>query len=98
MDEYVKGLNKKKAPKPKKAYHPFDDMMSWEDGSLNEKGTTRLFQHLVNTGQAYHLQGMYGRQANALLDAGIIKPPKNSKEKDAYGNPLHPYFESKRKK
>ena len=32
------------------------------------------WQHLVNTGLAWSLQGWFGRTAKAMLDAGVIKP------------------------
>ena len=49
-----------------------DQMMAWEDGSLDEDGTIALFQDLVNSGLAWQLQGMYGRQAMRLIQAGLV--------------------------
>jgi len=46
-------------------------MMDWEAGETSEEQTVELFQHLINTGLAWTLQGCYGRQAVALIDAGL---------------------------
>ena len=64
---------KSKKAKEKK----FDNVsyiMAYESGELSDKETLKLFQHLENTGQAYSLQGHYGRTATALIGAGLIKP------------------------
>jgi hypothetical protein len=47
-------------------------MISWEEGSLNEEDTIELFQTLVDNGMAWTLQGMYGRQAQRMIEAGLI--------------------------
>jgi hypothetical protein len=42
----------------------------FEEGTEDE--TIEAWQHLHDTGLAYRLQGCFGRQAQALLQAGII--------------------------
>lgn len=57
------------------ASKPFDTlgaMMAWEDGTLSDSDTLNLFQRLVDSGQAWTLQGAYGRTASALLANGEI--------------------------
>ncbi len=52
----------------------FGPMMDWEDGNLDDEQEVSLFQSLVNSGLAWQLQGMYGRRAQQLLDAGLVHP------------------------
>ena len=49
-----------------------DAMMAWEDGELSQEETTKLFQDLVNSGRVWQLNGCYGRQAQAMIEAGYI--------------------------
>lgn len=48
------------------------DIIAYEEGVLDEEGTLRFFQKLVDTGLAWTLQGHYGRTAQDLIDAGLI--------------------------
>lgn len=48
------------------------DVMAWEDDKLDDTQEDALFQHLVDTGLAWTLQGMYGRRAQDLLTEGRI--------------------------
>ena len=48
--------------------------MKYEYNQLTDEETIQLFQHLVNTGLAWQLQGSYGRTARAMIDNGIVSP------------------------
>lgn len=45
--------------------------INWENGDLSEDETAAGFQHLIDTGLAWQLQGMYGREAKRLIQAGL---------------------------
>ena len=57
----------------------------FEEGT--EAEILAAWQYLVDTGMAWKLQGWFGRQAMALLEAGIIEPKeaKNGAEGNARG-------------
>ena len=46
--------------------------MEYEGGNPTVKEMLELFGYLIKTGQAWSLQGMYGRQASALIENGWI--------------------------
>jgi hypothetical protein len=52
-----------------------DKMIQWEEGTLPYDDYIALFQDLVNSGMAWKLQGMYGREATTLLFSGEISSP-----------------------
>ena len=47
-------------------------IISYENGELEQHEVNELFQHLVDTGLAWSLQGSYGRTAMELISAGEI--------------------------
>ena len=52
-------------------------IMEYETGTLDDKGIIDLFAELVKTGQAWTLQGAYGRMAANLINAGYIDKKGN---------------------
>ena len=51
-------------------YDELDNIIAYEQGNLSEDDTIVLFQHLINNGHAWTLQGHYGRTARALIQEG----------------------------
>ena len=59
--------------------HEYDHVgaiIAYETGDLDDEATVELFQHLVDTGLAWQLQGSYGRMARTLIAAGCVLLPK----------------------
>jgi hypothetical protein len=56
---------------------PVEDFIDWEEGEMNEERAVEFFQRLINTGMAWTLQGSYGRQAQALIEAGMCTPKQS---------------------
>ena len=47
-----------------------DQIIDYENGELDEQDEIAMFQDAINSGMAWMLQGSYGRQAMALIEAG----------------------------
>jgi len=68
-----------------KGYDVTGGIIAYEEGEMNDEQTIELFQHLLDSGMVWGLQGHYGRTAMDLLEAGLLTPPKKQ-QKDYYGN------------
>lgn len=55
-----------------KEYDTVSAIIAYENGDLDDEATIELFQHLVDNGTAWQLQGSYGRTAQALINAGLV--------------------------
>lgn len=45
-------------------------IMNFESGNCSADEIIEGFQHLIDTGTVWHLQGAYGRTAQSLIEAG----------------------------
>ena len=54
-----------------------DYIIEYEGGQLGDSDTLGLFSYLIKTGQAWTLQGHYGRTASRLIDKGYIDKQGN---------------------
>lgn len=50
-------------------------LMEFDDGTQEPAQTLKMFQHLIDTGMVWKLQGMYGRLANDLIRQGQCHLP-----------------------
>jgi hypothetical protein len=62
-----------------------DSIIDFEKGILDEQETIEFFQDLIDSGQAWRLQGSYGRAAMAMIRSGqcLLGPVGR---RDIYGN------------
>lgn len=60
-----------------KPYDLVGQIIAYEDGSLSDKDAIELFSHLIKNGQAWTLQGSYGRTASRLIEEGILDKQGN---------------------
>ena len=56
-------------------YNVAENISAYENGRLDEEAVIKLFQHLVDNGQAWELDAKYGKTAVELAEAGRITLP-----------------------
>jgi len=47
-------------------------IIAYESGELDDAGIIYLFSELVKSGEAWSLQGHYGRTASSLIEANLL--------------------------
>ena len=57
-----------------------NDIMSYENGEMEEEEMIEFFQGLINNGMAWTLQGSYGRMAVRLVEDGFCTLPERSEK------------------
>lgn len=62
-----------------------EDISAYECGDMDEQEEIVFFQDLINTGQAWLLQGSYGRTAMDYIDAGLCMLGEVG-QRDYWGN------------
>jgi hypothetical protein len=56
-------------------YNVAENISAYEKGRLDEEAVIKLFQHLVDNGQAWELDAKFGKTAVELAEAGHITLP-----------------------
>jgi hypothetical protein len=57
-----------------------DQLIAYEEGQITGDEEVAFFEHLVETGTCWQLQGHYQRVAATLIEAGLINSPVHPKE------------------
>ena len=60
-----------------------DAIGRYESGQMEEEEQVEFFQHLVDTGVVWSLQGHYGRTASWMINEGLVQVGKDREEKQA---------------
>jgi len=55
------------------------DIIDYENGDMDWDRIVEMFQKLIDSGQAWTLQGSYGRMAQSLIDDGYCTYPEQEK-------------------
>jgi hypothetical protein len=59
--------------KSKEKFDTVTFFIEYESGECSDDQIINGFQHLVDSGLAWQLQGSYGRMATQLIEAGLVK-------------------------
>jgi hypothetical protein len=55
-----------------------DQLIAYEEGQITGDEEIAFFEHLVETGTCWRLEGHYHRVAATLIEAGLINPPERA--------------------
>jgi hypothetical protein len=58
----------------------FDAVMIAETGDISEPEVVEAWQHLIDTGIVWSLQGWFGRTARDLIENGVCRPAKSAND------------------
>lgn len=53
-------------------YRIIDGILAWENGEMRPDDEVEFFQHFLDSGTIYSLQGMYQRRMQELIDLGYV--------------------------
>lgn len=58
-------------PKKSKVFDELNFIIRYEEGTIDDDEVIEGFQHLIDNGHAWQLQGHYGRTAMQLIKLGL---------------------------
>lgn len=67
--------------------------MDYESGELSDEDVISGFQHLINNGIVWRLQGSYGRMAERLIDQGLCNRPIAAEKTGTGPRQVGPYVD-----
>jgi len=57
-----------------------NDIIAYENGTMDEDQIIEFFQGLIDSGAAWTLQGHYGRVAQSLIEDGVCTLPEDNED------------------
>lgn len=72
-----------------KEFDVVDFIISFEGGNIKDSDIVEGFQHLINSGIVWDLQGSYGRMADRLIEQEICKKEGEWSPQEAKDNFLN---------
>ena len=59
-----------------------DAISRYESGQMEQEEQVEFFQHLLDTGIVWSLQGHYGRAVSWMINEGLVKVGKDREEEE----------------
>lgn len=73
VNETERQVNELRSKMEGASFNTLSFIMAYEAGDLEHDEIVEGFQHLVDSGMAWNLQGSYCRAAQRLIDAGLVE-------------------------